>query len=157
MESSAPGARYGDLKVGQGSSPILADVVTVGCSSGRLNRFGNNIIEFPNSSGFHVITCISSMSSTWNKDDICLTRNSFTSVSATLILTIDIEIEIATLQLGTLTQILPAVLVHHLPHHLVGLLVPAHIRQDGLFYVLIFSTLPKPQFSAELGSTLITG
>ena len=70
---------------------------------------------------------------------------------------IDIDIEIATLQLGTLTQILPAVLVHHLPHHLVGLLVPAHIRQDGLFYVLIFSTLPKPQFSAELGSTLITG
>ena len=70
---------------------------------------------------------------------------------------IDIDIEIATLQLGTLTQILPAVLVHHLPHHLVGLLVPAHIRQDDRFYVLIFSTSPKPQFSAELCSTLITG
>ena len=70
---------------------------------------------------------------------------------------IDIDIEIATLQLGTLTQIFPAVLVHHLPHHLVGLLVPAHIRQDDRFYVLIFSTSPKPQFSAELGSTLITG
>ena len=38
------------------------------------------------SSGFHVLTCISSMSSTWNKDDICLTRNSFTSVSETLTL-----------------------------------------------------------------------
>ena len=88
MESSAPGARYGDFKVGQGSGPILADVMTVGCSSGRLNRFGNIIIEFPNSSSFHVITCISSMSSTWNKDDICLTRNSFTSVSATLTLTL---------------------------------------------------------------------
>ena len=70
---------------------------------------------------------------------------------------IDIDIEIATLQLGTLTQILPAILVHDLPHHLVGLLVPAHIRQDDRFYVLIFSTLPKPQFSAELGPTLITG
>ena len=92
MESSAPGARYGDLKVGQGSSPVLADVVTVGCSSGSLNRFGNIMIEFPNSSSFHVITCISSMSSTWNKDDICLTRNSFTSVSATLTLTLTLRL-----------------------------------------------------------------
>ena len=38
-KAGAPGARYGDFKVGQGSSPILADVVTIGCSSGRLEHY----------------------------------------------------------------------------------------------------------------------
>ena len=37
--AGAPGARYGDFKVCQGSSPILADVVTVGCSSSRLKHY----------------------------------------------------------------------------------------------------------------------
>ena len=46
------------------------------------------------SSGFHVLTCISSMSSTWNKDDICLTRNSFTSVSETLTLTFIVTLQV---------------------------------------------------------------
>lgn len=59
------------------------------------------------------------MSWWWNKGDICLTRNSLTSVSKNLQI-----VSGKVLDFSILTLILPAVVIHDLPDHLMGLLVP---------------------------------